>query len=84
MLDPYTIIAFVSGGGITGLISSFVTLRYATKTPKLDYTDRLGDFWEKQNEKIIARFEGLEKRIDELETMSCERADCKIRIKSIA
>ncbi len=86
-MDFYTILAFISGGGVSGLITGIFTIRYARKTPKLDYTERLGKFWEEQNEKLLLRFkvveeksEKFEERIIELEKISCYKTDCQMRI----
>jgi hypothetical protein len=78
-MDLYTILGFISGGGITAIVTTFISFKYAKKTPKLDYTERLGQFWEEQNEKLLKRFSSLETRVEGLEKISCERVDCKNR-----
>lgn len=83
MFDLYTILGFISGGGITAVVSTFLTLKYAKKTPQLDYTERLSQFWNKENENMIARVEVMEKQIEELYGMSCIKENCPIRKKAI-
>lgn len=73
-----SIIAFLTGGGITAVLS----LKYQKKTSKLDYADRAMKFMEDTNEKLIERINELEKRIDNLETISCKRLNCQIRINN--
>lgn len=71
-----TIIAFITGGGITAVAS----WRFVKKTSKLDYADRAMKFMEDQNIKLIVRIEALENRVDTLEPISCKRMDCTIRL----
>lgn len=74
------ILGFLTGGGFTAIVS----LRYIKQTSKIDYTEKLSNFWEEQNDKLLKRFSELEKRVLDLEKISCERTDCPARIKSIA
>jgi len=71
-----TIIAFLTGGGITSILS----LRYARRNSKLDYADRAMKFMEDQNERLVLRIDVMDKRIDGLELISCHKVDCKMRI----
>lgn len=83
MFDLYTILGFVSGGGITAVVSTFLTLKYAKKTPQLDYTERLSMFWNKENENWITRVEKMESQISELYEISCIRKECPQRKKAV-
>jgi hypothetical protein len=83
-MDLYTILGFIGGGGVSAVVTTFINFKYARKTPQLDYTKQLSDFWEDQNKKLLDRFKALEDRVEGLEAMSCERTECKNRIKSIA
>jgi hypothetical protein len=75
----YPLLTFISGGGI----STFISLRYARKTNKVDFADKAMKFMEEQNDKMIRRVEKLEIRLDELEEISCTREGCNIRIKAV-
>lgn len=79
MIDPYTILGFVGGGGLSALITNILTLKYARKSPQLDYTERLSAFWDKENKNFIDRIDRLEKRVTELEAISCTVSSCKDR-----
>lgn len=72
-----TILAFITGGGLTALISA----RWTRKNSKLDYADRAIAFMESQNERLILRIDKMGKRIDSLEVVSCQKLECKNRIK---
>lgn len=82
-MDLYTILGFISGGGITAVVSTILTLKYAKKTPQLDYTERLSAFWNKENENWIKRVEGMESQIQELYEMSCINKQCSNRKKAV-
>jgi len=73
------IFGFLTGGGLSAIAS----IRYIKKNTKLDYSDRAIKFMDDQNKIITQRFEKLEARVKELEKISCERLECKTRIKSI-
>ena len=83
MFDLYTILGFVSGGGITAVVSTLLTLKYAKKTPQLDYTERLSAFWNKENENMLDRMEKMEAQINELYEISCVRKECPQRKKAV-
>ncbi len=74
-----TILAFVSGGGISTIIS----LKFARKSNKVDFADKAIRFMEEQNDKMIKRVEALEKRIDDLEEISCLKIDCAGRVRAV-
>ena len=74
-----TILAFVSGGGISTIIS----LKFARKSNKVDFADKAIHFMEEQNDKMIKRVKALEKRIDDLEEISCLKIDCTGRVKVV-
>lgn len=82
-MDFYTIIAFITGGGISSVVSTILTLKYAKKTPQLDYTERLSAFWNKENENMLERFETMEKQVKELYGLSCVREQCPNRKKAV-
>ena len=80
-----TFIAFVTGGGVTAVLS----IRYARKTTKLDYADKAMKFMESVNDEMGKRYDELGKRYDELgqrvknlEDSSCINFDCNERIKA--
>lgn len=75
----YSFLPFIAGGGVSTIIS----LKYARKNNKLDFADKAMKFMEEQNDKTNARVERLEKRIDDLEEISCIRENCNIRQKAI-
>lgn len=82
-MDLYTILGFISGGGITAVVSTILTLKYAKKTPQLDYTERLSAFWNKENLNMIERVEKMEGQITELYEVSCVKKECTLRKKAI-
>jgi len=82
-MDLYTIIGFIGSGGISAVVSTFFALKYAKKTPQLDYTERLSAFWNKENENWIKRVETMEQQIDELYGMSCVNKQCPSRKKAV-
>lgn len=82
-MDLYTIFGFISGGGITALVTTFINFKYLKKTPKLDYTERISAFYNKENENLITRVEKMETQITELYEMNCIREKCTLRKKAI-
>ncbi|MDP2059609.1 MAG: hypothetical protein Q8J97_07710 [Flavobacteriaceae bacterium] len=82
-MDFYTILGFISGGGISALVTSLISLKYAKRTQNLEYTEKLSAFWNKENESQRARLDNMEAQINELYEISCIRKSCAIRKKAI-
>jgi len=76
-----TIISFITGGGISTLIS----LRYIRKAGKLDYTEKAITFIEKQYDDVLAKNKELHDRVTALEKLIplvCFVTDCLKRVKN--
>ena len=72
------IISFITGGGISTLIS----LRYLSKAGKIDYTEKAIAFIEKQYDDVLAKNKELHERVTALEKLiplACFKLTCKIR-----
>ena len=75
-----TIISFITGGGISTLIS----LRYIRKAGKLDHTEKAITFIEKQYDDVLAKNKELHERVTALEKLIplvCFKIDCSSRQK---
>ena len=75
----FPIIGFITGGGISTVLS----VRYLRKNSKLDYADKAIKFMEEQEAKLLSRFSTLEKRVTDLEKISCITTNCKKRKVSV-
>jgi len=74
------IISFITGGGISTLIS----LRYLRKAGKIDYTEKAITFIEKQYDDVLAKNKELNERVTTLEKLIplvCFRIGCDDRLK---
>ena len=74
------IISFITGGGISTLIS----LRYIRKVGKIDYTEKAITFIEKQYDDVLAKNKELHERVTALEKLiplACFKVDCENRQK---
>ena len=70
------IISFITGGGISTLIS----LRYIRKVGKIDYTEKAITFIEKQYDDVLAKNKELHDRVTALEKLiplACFKIDCE-------
>lgn len=75
------IISFITGGGISTLIS----LRYIRKVGKIDYTEKAITFIEKQYDDVLAKNKELHERVTALEKLIplvCFASECVKRIKN--
>ena len=72
----FSILAFVSGGGISTLISA----RYIRKTSKIDAAEKIVKFYEDHATGLLKRIEDLEKDVRQLKIISCSRTGCRMRI----
>jgi hypothetical protein len=74
------IISFITGGGISTLIS----LRYIRRVGKIDYTEKAIAFIEKQYDDVLAKNKELHDRVTALEKLiplACFKVDCENRQK---
>ena len=74
-----TFLSFLAGGSFIKIISMISN----RKKTNLEYTEQYTTFLEKNGKNLLHRIEDLEKRVDDLEIISCERVDCTIRLNSI-
>ena len=84
MLQYIIILAsFITGGGI----STFISLRYAYRIKKIDYTDKAISFIEKQYDDVLKKNNELQARVEALEKLIplvCFVTNCPNRVKNLA